>query len=49
MKPIIVKFYNEELSGVYKRDDVYKVERIVKRKKVWENIIHGYLKPTYKT
>ena len=33
-EPIIVKFYDKELSGVDKRDDVYKVERVLKRKKV---------------
>ena len=33
-EPIIGKFYEEELSAVNKRDDVYKVEKILKRKKV---------------
>ena len=33
-EPIIGKFYEEELSGVDKKDDVYKVEKILKRKKV---------------
>ena len=32
-EPIIGKFYEEELSAVNKRDDVYKVEKILKRKK----------------
>ena len=31
---IIGKFYEEELSAVDKKDDVYKVEKILKRKKV---------------
>ena len=31
---IIGKFYKEELSGVNKREDVYRVEKILKRKKV---------------
>ena len=29
-EPIIGKFYEEELSAVNKRDDVYKVEKILK-------------------
>ena len=33
-EPIIGKFYEEELSAVNKKDDVYKVEKILKRKKV---------------
>ena len=33
-EPIIGKFYEEELSAVDKKDDVYRVEKIVKRKKV---------------
>ena len=33
-EPIIGKFYEEELSGVDKKHDVYKVEKILKRKKV---------------
>ena len=32
-KPIIGKFYEEELSGVNKLDDVYRVEKILKRKR----------------
>ena len=31
---IIGKFYEEECSGVKKEDDVYRVEKILKRKKV---------------
>ena len=31
-EPIIGKFYEEELSAVNKKDDVYKVEKILKRK-----------------
>ena len=33
-EPIIGKFYEEELSVVNKKDDVYRVEKILKRKKV---------------
>ena len=33
-EPIIGKFYEEELSTVNKKDDVYRVEKILKRKKV---------------
>ena len=33
-EPIIGKFYAEELSAVEKKDDVYRVEKIIKRKKV---------------
>ena len=33
-EPIIGKFYDEELSGVDKKDDVYKVEKILSQKKV---------------
>ena len=33
-EPIVGKFYEEELSGVNKLDDVYRVEKILKRKKV---------------
>lgn len=33
-EPIIGKFYEQELSAVYKKDDVYRVEKIIKRKKV---------------
>ena len=33
-EPIIGIFYQEELSGVDKKDDIYKVETILKRKKV---------------
>ena len=33
-EPIIGKFQEEELSAVEKKDDVYKVEKILKRKKV---------------
>ena len=33
-EPIIGKFYEEELSGVDKKDDVYRVEKVLKRKKV---------------
>ena len=33
-EPILGKFYEEELSGVDKKDDVYKVEKILRRKKV---------------
>ena len=33
-EPIIGKFYEEELSCVDKKDDVYKVEKIIKRKRV---------------
>ncbi|CAB4008749.1 Hypothetical predicted protein [Paramuricea clavata] len=32
-KPIIGKFYEEELSVVNKKDDVYRVEKILKRRK----------------
>ena len=32
-EPIIGKFYEEELSRVDKKDDVYRVEKILKRKK----------------
>ena len=31
---IIGKFYEEKLSGANKKDDVYRVEKILKRKKV---------------
>ena len=33
-EPIIGKFYEEELSAVDKKDDTYKVEKILRRKKV---------------
>ena len=33
-EPIIEKFYEEELSGVDKKDYVYRVEEVLKRKKV---------------
>ena len=33
-EPIIGKFYVQELSVVDKKDDIYKVEKILKRKKV---------------
>ena len=33
-EPIIGKFYEQELSAVNKKDDVYEVEKILKRKKV---------------
>ena len=33
-EPIIGKFYEEELSGVDKKDYVYGVEEVLKRKKV---------------
>ena len=33
-EPIIGKFYEEELSAVDKKDDVYRVEKILKMKKV---------------
>ena len=33
-EPIIGKFYEEEVSGVNKKDVVYRVEKILKRKKV---------------
>ena len=33
-EPIIGKFSEEELSGVDKKDDVYRVEKIAKSKKV---------------
>ena len=33
-EPITGKFYEEELSGVDKKDDVYRVEKILKRKSV---------------
>ena len=32
--PMIGKFYEQELSAVDKKDDLYKVEKILKRKKV---------------
>ena len=32
-EPINGKFYKEELSGVNKRDDVYRVEKRLKRKR----------------
>ena len=38
-EPIIGKFYEEELAGVDKKDDVYKVEKILKKKKVKGNKI----------
>ncbi|CAB4017397.1 Hypothetical predicted protein [Paramuricea clavata] len=34
-EPIIGKFYEEKLSAVNKKDDVYRVEKILRRKKVW--------------
>ena len=33
-EPIIGKFYEEELSAVNRKDDIYKVEKILKKKKV---------------
>ena len=33
-EPVIGKFYEEELSAVDKKDDIYRVDRILKRKKV---------------
>ena len=33
-EPIMGRFYEEELSAVVKKDDVYRVEKILKRKKV---------------
>jgi transposase InsO family protein len=33
-EPVIGKFYEEELSGVDKKDDVYRVEKVLKSKKV---------------
>ena len=33
-EPIIGKFYEEELSAVNKKDDINKVKKILKRKKV---------------
>ena len=33
-EPIIGKFYESELSAVIKKDNIYKVEKILKRKKV---------------
>ena len=33
-EPIIGKFYESELSAVIKKDDLYRVEKILKRKKV---------------
>ena len=33
-EPIVGKFYEKELSAVDKKDDVYKVEKILRRKKV---------------
>ena len=33
-EPIMGKFHEEELLGVDKKDDVYKVEEMLKRKKV---------------
>ena len=35
-EPITGKFYEDELSGVYKKDDVDKLEKILKSKKVRE-------------
>lgn len=32
--PIICNFYEEELSGVNKRDVMYRIEKVPKRKKV---------------
>jgi hypothetical protein len=32
-EPIIGKFYEEELSAVDKKDDVYRVEKILERRK----------------
>ena len=32
-EPIIGKFYEEELSAVNKTDDVYRVEKILRRRK----------------
>ena len=33
-EPIIGKFYEEELSAVNKKDDIHRVEKILKKKKV---------------
>ena len=33
-EPVIGKFYEEELSAVNKKDDMYRVEKILKKKKV---------------
>ena len=33
-EPIIGRFYENELSAVDKKDDVYRVEKVLKRKKV---------------
>ena len=33
-EPIIGKFYESELSAVVKKDDIYKIEKTLKRKKV---------------
>ena len=33
-EPILGTFYEEELSAVNKKDNVYRVEKIIKRKKI---------------
>ena len=38
-EPIIGKFYEEELSAVDKKDDVYRVEKILKMKKVAGQVV----------
>ena len=34
-EPIIGKCYEEELSAVEKKDNTYRLEKILKKKKVW--------------
>ena len=34
-EPIIRKFYEDELSAVDKKDNTYRIEKVLKKEKVW--------------